>query len=72
MIVFFESLIEKKHDAEGRYFYRKICKIIVIIIVVGIAFTVASYSSKVFLLAYICASVAISKLLERLRVIYIK
>lgn len=70
--VFFESLFEKKHTAEGRYFYRKICRITIAIIATGIAFTVAGHSSKVFLLACTCALVAISKLLEITQVIHIK
>lgn len=72
LLVFFESLIEKKHDAEGQYFYRKICTIIIIILAVGIVFTVAGHASRLFLLACTCALVTISKILEILRVIYIK
>lgn len=72
IMVFFESIIEKKHDAEGRYYYRKICTVIIIILVAGIAFTVAGHWSKLFLLACTCALVAISKLLEISKVIHIK
>lgn len=68
IMVFFESQIEKMRDAEGRYFYRKICIIIIVIIVAGIFFTVAGYSSKLFLLSCTYTLVAISKLLERLQV----
>lgn len=71
IMMFFESQIEKMYDAEGRYFYCKINIIIIIIIAEGIFFTVAGYSSKLFLLACICALVAISKFLERLQVITI-
>lgn len=69
IIVFFESLIEKKRDAAGRYFYRIICIIVIGIIAASIVFTVAGHSSGLFLLASTCALVAISKLLEISKVI---
>lgn len=72
IIVFFESKIEKKNDAAGRYFYRKICMIIFAIIAIGIVFTVVGYSSKLFLLACTCSLVAISKIVEMLQVIHKK
>lgn len=72
LLVFFESLIEKNHDAEGRYFYRKICTIIIIILAVGIVVTVAGHASRLFLLACTCALVAITKILEISQVSHIK
>ena len=67
VMIFFEAKKEKMKDAEGRYFYPKICVIILLILITGIVFTALHSSSKMFLLACTNALVAASKLLERVR-----
>lgn len=69
IMVFLEAKREKMKDAEGRYFYPKICMIILIILIIGIVFTTLGSSSKLFLLACTNILVAVSKLLERTQAI---
>lgn len=65
IVVFLEAKKEKMKDAEGKYFYPKICMIILAILLIGIVFTAMGSSSKLFLLACTNILVAASKLLER-------
>lgn len=66
IMIFIEAKRERMKDAEGRHFYPKICMIILIILIIGIAFTILGSSSKLFLLACTNILVAVSKLLERI------
>lgn len=68
IMVFLEAKKEKMKDAEGRLFYPRICLIILMILIIGLAFTILGSSSKLFLLACTNLLVAVSKLLERIHV----
>ncbi len=63
--IFIEAKKEKLRDVEGRYFYTRICGLILLILIIGIVFSVLGYFSKLFLLACTSTLVASSKLLER-------
>lgn len=64
MVIFIEARLEKKKDAEGKYFYPKICLIILAVIAIGIVLTLLNSSSMLFLLACTNVLVAVSKLLK--------
>lgn len=64
IIIFFEAKGEKLRDEEGIHFYYKICIIILVILIIGIIFTVWRFSSGLFLLTCTNKLVAVSKLLE--------
>ena len=67
IVVFLEAKKEKIKDAEGKYFYPKICVIILAILLIGIIFTAMGSSSQLFLLACTDILVDASKLLERMQ-----
>ena len=67
-IIFIEAKREKLKDAEGKYFYSKICGLVLLALVIGFVFSILGYSSKIFLLACTNTLVASSKLLERIKV----
>lgn len=56
---------EKVSDDEGKYFYPRIFVISVVVIFIGIAFSISDNSSMLFLLACTNALIAISKIMER-------
>ena len=64
MVVFFEAKRERSKDTEGRHFYPRICAILILVLTVGVAFTILGFSTKLFLLACTVLLVAGSKLLE--------
>lgn len=68
IMAFLEAKKEKMKDAEGRLFYPRICLIILMILIIGLAFAILGSSSKLFLLACTNLLVAVSKLLERIHV----
>ena len=64
IVILMEARQEKKKDAEGKYFYPKICLSILTILAIAIILTLMNSSSMLFLLACTNVLVAVSKLLK--------
>ena len=60
--VFLEARADSRLDEEGKYFYPRICMLILAILMAGTVFWVFRDFSKLFLLACTVALVAVSKL----------
>ncbi len=68
IIIFIEAKKEKANNEEGQYFYPKICRIILLVLITSIIFSVRGYSSKLFLLACTNILVIFSKQLEKIEI----
>ena len=63
--IFVKAKVNKDIDLENAQFFKKVCSILLLIVIVGVVLSLMGDFSTVFLMACTCILVAVSKMLER-------